>query len=510
MKNKSCVILICAALFCSISCENNIYTNPQKVIVAGKVDNYDPAIPLTISPNRFGFYSESVDVTIDEKGNFHASFETYIPLDAWVTYKTNFLIQLNPNDSLNVAFDGKPNDRPELLSTIRFGGDNAQTNQDIARYQQMYFSDEIYYDWDKKNKAVREYEPEQYAQYNDSVRKRGKDIYDRFVENYSPNKQSRKWASFIMEDDYYNNISFYARDHRSENNMGWENGWDVPIGFYDKMEERLPIKRENLMNAYSLNSFSNRFSSYVNDKLRTKERGEINSWAILPGGVRLVSSDISDSLSIFSKIEYVKDELLLQLMLTDYFSGNFEKQDISAYEKYKDIADQYITEPYLKEPLFELYTKTKERLDNPELFSETILKDVGSSSAGEIFNEILTSNKGKVIYIDFWATWCGPCLSEMPNSKLIEIELKDEDVVFVYICINSDKDKYLATLVELQLGGQQYFLSNEQSNEIKKLFEIQGIPFYILIDQNGIIKDKGSHLRPYAAKTTINDLLSTK
>ena len=122
-------------------------------------------------------------------------------------------------------------------------------------------------------------------------------------------------------------------------------------------------------------------------------------------------------------------------------------------------------------------------------------------------DDIFQQNKGKVVYVDFWGTWCGPCLAEMPNSKIVEHELMDEDVIFVYICLESEEKQWKTTLEKLQLGGHHYHLSRQQSSEIRTLFSITGIPFYLLIDKNGIIKEKGSHLRPLNVKNKILEML---
>jgi len=490
------------------SCSTVANATPQKVIVAGKIDNYDPNTSVSLIVNRLGFSNEVVDFKIDSEGNFYSVFETDIPLDAWMAYKTNFLIQLNPNDSLYIHFNGSPNNRPEILSTIRFGGSNVETNQFIAKFQQMYYSNEIYYDWDKKNKAIKEYEPDEYIKYNDSIRQKGMAIYDQFVQEFSPNEQSKKWASFFIEDNYYGNIAFYPGDHRTANNMGRNNMWTVPQGFFEVLGERLPISTSNLMNAYSLNSYAGRFSYYVDEKLRAlRDQIEVADWGIMPSGGLIAATESFDSIRIHSIVEYVPDVLLKEVMLTKFFNSLFEKQDIVSFEKYNNLVETHITQPFLKEPLYKRYIETKNRIEMPELHTETILKEVASSAVNEIFDEILGSNKGKVIYIDFWATWCAPCLGEMPSSKQIEYELRNQDVSFIYICLESEKEKYLATISKYQLGGQHYFLSKEQSRDIRALFEIQGIPFYVLIDKKGTIRERGSHLRPLPTKAKIIEML---
>jgi thiol-disulfide isomerase/thioredoxin len=505
MKNNTFVLLVLlmAMIFCTGDAMAN--TTPQKVTVTGKILNYDPTIPFTLLVNRLGMGNESANVIIDNEGNFHASFHIYISSDVWVTYKTNFLVLLNPKDSMSIYFDGNTSDRPALLSTIKYSGDNAKTNQFIAKFQEMYYSNEIYTDWNKKEKTVKELEPEQYLKYNETIRQKGKSIYARFVKEYSPNEISKQWASFFVEDDYYSNIALYPTDHVTANIKSLPDTWDVPQYYFSKFTERLPIHSSNLMNTYSLNCYANSFFNYVTDKLKTSHQ---ENWGVTFDRRLFAPTEIYDSLKIYSILKYVPDPFIKEIMLTDHFNQQFEKQNIAVYEKYKTVVANHIKQPFLSIPLHNKYIETKNRIENPELYTRTLLKEVSSSTAKEIFDEIIQSNKGKVIYMDFWATWCSPCLSEMPNSKQIEKELTNRAAAFVYICVDSEKDKYMATLSKLQLGGQHYFLSKKQSDEIRKLFQIHGIPFYILIDKKGVIKESGSHLRPLGAKQKIVELLS--
>jgi thiol-disulfide isomerase/thioredoxin len=507
MKKKTFALL--ALLMAMIFCMGDVMANttPQKVTITGKISNYDQTIPFTLLVNRLGMGNESANVIIDNDGNFHASFNIYISSDVWVTYRTNFLVLVNPKDNLSINFDGSTSNRPTLLSTIKFGGDNAKTNQFIAKFQEMYYSNEIYTDWNKKNKAVKELEPEKYLKYNDTIRQIEKSIYKRFVNEYSPNEISRQWASFFIEDGYYSNIAYYPADYITANIKSLPKTWDVPQDYFSKLAERLPIYSSNLKNTYSLNSYASEFLNYVIDKLKTSHQ---ENWGVTFDGRLIAPTAIYDSLKIYNILKYVPDPLLKGIMLTAHFNQQFDKQNIAIYEKYKTIVEKHIKQPFLSIPLYNKYVETKKRINNPELYTRTLLKKVGSSTAKEIFDEIIQSNKGKVIYIDFWATWCSPCLSEMPNSKQIEKELAKRDVTFVYICVDSENDKYMAALSKLQLGGQHYFLSKKQSDEIRKLFQISGIPFYILIDKNGVIKKSGSDLRPLVVKQMIIEILDKK
>jgi len=515
---KRIVLLLLTAaqvIFSSCNKQKQYGDVPQTIIVAGKIDNYEPNRQLYLSVNRLGFRQERILAKTDSAGNFMTTFESYIPVDVWVVYKTNFLVLLYPKDSLFVHFDGNHNDRPELLESIKFGGDRAKTNRFAAKYQQMYFSNELYTDWDKKQKAMKEYDADQYLQYLDTLKQKSKKLYDQFVAENRPNAESKKWALLFSENHYYQYLAWYASDHREANDMGWDNSWTVPKGFYGALCNRLPIDESMLINASGLSGFCNTFSRYVNDKLRDRDNKikdeetgkEYLMWMILPGGGIAGQTEIVDSLTIFSSIEFVPDPLLLQMMLTEFFDNGFEKQNIAVYERYRDIADTYIKEPFLKEPLIQKYLQTKQRIENPQVYTEAVIKEAANLSVNQIVDEVLQQNKGKVIYVDFWGTWCGPCLGELPNSKIVEHEFKDKDVVFVYICLESDEKQWKATLDKFQLGGQQYHLSYKQSSEIRTLFEITGVPFYVLIDKSGVIKEKGSHLRPLNVKDKIREML---
>ena len=324
---------------------------PQPVIIAGKIDNYEPNWQVIIGVNRIGFTPDLITAKTDSAGNFKATFESYIPLDAWITYKTNFLVLLHPGDSLFVQFDGIYNDSPELLKSIVFGGDAAEKNRYAAIFQQMCFSSAS--DWDTKRKAVKEYDVEQYLQYLDTLQQKCTTIYEQFVAENSPDDESRNWARLLSEKDYYHYLGWYVNNRRQTNLTGWNDTWDVPRGFYDRLCNRLPIEPSMLVSAYALNDFTDVFSRYVNDRLRDRTTGV--GWHVFPGGILSGSPEIVDSVKIYSTIEFVSDPLLRQIMLTRFFHQNFEIYNFAVYKRFRDVADQYIKEPFLREPLVNKY-----------------------------------------------------------------------------------------------------------------------------------------------------------
>ena len=101
----------------------------------------------------------------------------------------------------------------------------------------------------------------------------------------------------------------------------------------------------------------------------------------------------------------------------------------------------------------------------------------------------LENLKGKYIYIDLWATWCGPCRQEIPFLQKVEEQYKGKNIEFVSISIDATKDqaKWNKFVLEKQLGGIQLLADNEWESKFVKDYGVQGVPTFILIDPNGKI-----------------------
>ena len=97
--------------------------------------------------------------------------------------------------------------------------------------------------------------------------------------------------------------------------------------------------------------------------------------------------------------------------------------------------------------------------------------------------------KGKYVYIDVWATWCGPCIREIPSLKLVEKQFHGKNIAFVSTSIDKAKDHN--TWVEMvkakELGGMQLMADNDWKSKFVTDYAIEGIPRFLLIDPDGNI-----------------------
>lgn len=100
----------------------------------------------------------------------------------------------------------------------------------------------------------------------------------------------------------------------------------------------------------------------------------------------------------------------------------------------------------------------------------------------------LSDFKGKVVYLDIWATWCGPCLKEIPYMEHLKEKFRDKNVEMITISIDTKVDTWLAKVAAMKMGGIQLIDSNGSENsKIAKDYKIHGVPHFILIDKHGRI-----------------------
>lgn len=109
--------------------------------------------------------------------------------------------------------------------------------------------------------------------------------------------------------------------------------------------------------------------------------------------------------------------------------------------------------------------------------------------------------KGKYVYIDLWATWCGPCKAEIPFLKKVEKQYHDKNIAFVSISVDrqSAYDKWRTMVSDMELTGLQLYAKEDQT--FMDAFKVSGIPRFILIDPKGQVVDPDAP-RPSSERLT--------
>ncbi|WP_167610882.1 TlpA disulfide reductase family protein [Maribellus sediminis] len=202
--------------------------------------------------------------------------------------------------------------------------------------------------------------------------------------------------------------------------------------------------------------------------------------------------------------EELKADTTLKRASVDYFSKNIDLILASeAPVRVKDVMGRSLVSSYsyMPDSIQQLIkSRYKEMLTDPENIKEFegVVATIEKTKPGTVapsFNYIdingdMVSSEsllGKVVYIDVWATWCGPCRGEIPSLKKMEEELDDRPIAFVSISIDDDKEAWEKMVKEDELGGLQLFAEGAWQSDITKAYAIRGIPRFIMIDKEGKI-----------------------
>ena len=159
--------------------------------------------------------------------------------------------------------------------------------------------------------------------------------------------------------------------------------------------------------------------------------------------------------------------------LPQALNGNNVKKPIIEDKNLSDLYDKYVAE----------YQKTV-AANKQEIPSNAHYLDMTDVAPENTLQTILDKHKGKTILIDLWATWCVPCMQGHEKMKPMKEELKDKDIVYIYIAApSSNFEKWKEYIADIP--GEHYFLTEEQDRYISNQYGCTGIPFYAIYNSKG-------------------------
>lgn len=153
-------------------------------------------------------------------------------------------------------------------------------------------------------------------------------------------------------------------------------------------------------------------------------------------------------------------------------------------EEELQLADQ--SAPAIRTALLEMNEKLKQTIEeNKKKSGYTINRvNIADIPAEELFNAITTPYRGKVVFVDFWATWCGPCRAAMKQAEPVKKDFAGKDIVFLYLAgENSPKGAWEQMIPDIK--GEHYRMTAAQWDYICKKFGVDGVPSYMIIAKDG-------------------------
>lgn len=176
----------------------------------------------------------------------------------------------------------------------------------------------------------------------------------------------------------------------------------------------------------------------------------------------------------------LKPNLVYEITKVRSLQYVFEASSPEAAKEYMDYLLSGITNPYLIETGQQLYKRSF-----PE--AKTLAYTLPNGTATDIFRKIVDPFKGKILFIDFWATTCGPCVGGIKRMQPIREKYKDNkdfDFIFITDERSSPTDDY-NKFVQEQGMKNIYRLTIDDYNYLRQLFKFNGIPHYTVLDREG-------------------------
>lgn len=392
--------------------------------------------------------SEVAASPLGEDGSFRMTFtpekEGYFVLGTSSSVSQNrYTFYMKPGDPLNVRI------MPESYELI--GKENTVENKEMARWHDFIFplEDKAVYFMGKHSTYV-DFFPlleEKLDKMNSyKVKKTKNKVFDTTFVDY------RKY------DMLFNAVQFIytvrSAHPQKEDFIDYYRQLDIPALARTTSILNYPNGARLFVNAYML-------SLMVSDSPAAAEKRKTPVTAMLKEDVALIGNDT------------IKGEITLM------FSGMNKTQ--VGLEQYKKEYGSFLVTDNQKKRWQRIEDNFKENVEKKAPINFTF-PDAGGTDVS------LSEFRGKVVYIDIWATWCGPCKREMPAMKVLEAEYKDnKDIVFMGVSVDASKNiqKWKDFLVSEQLPGVQLFAGDMAGPTLSKPYNIKGIPRFMLVGKDG-------------------------
>ena len=453
------------------------FTEKETIITGKVVGNADKLIYS--NPHQGTCYPGFRDtINIDEKGNFELKFNlkqpTFVVL--WTNEgKGHYKLLIERGESYNILFEA--DDKVKISGANEEGQRLYSTLPDPAFISQQTRDYENESSLDVIHKNIQDIKSAEISKFEELLAR--KSISNSFFELvqkdrecYYASLESRvlqiKIYNFIQNnseintDNTLSNLgNTYAKYSPNNKDLISSSFWPEYARFF--IQDYIPFSKDDFN---------------VDDLKKLYEEEKINTFMINESKKHLRGKALE-----FFQATYIHHVSI---------QNKFEKELISLFEQFeKDYpASEYskYIRPFIA-PIIDFYNKIDRDYEEDISFIE-------NSENINTLDEAISSLRGKKIYIDIWATWCGPCKREFEHSEKLNSILKEKDIQILYISIDKEQDEtqWKNLIKYYNLKGKHIRANESFCKELYRMYDEKNlsiaIPWYILIDEKGNILQK--------------------
>lgn len=457
-KMKIGFLLFLTVLMACQSCRPTRERGTRKTILTGKIESVsDPTIQFSYDTYSLLEPTKRATIDIDSTGEFKLVLDLKNPIKGVLSFGRDMIqgrgfnklisIYLEPGDDLYVTADVNVlKDTNIIQNTLIFSGKNKQNSEFLNHFETAFNS----YEQLKQNNYafIVRLNPNEYKKCADSIL----NTQLKYLEEYDQKADLSPQLKEISIAEY-KNLAAARKIVYPSSNKSYNQGKEVvlPPNYYDFINtlhfsadiDHVGLPYLRFMNFY----YQNKYNLEIENKQ-----------------AKSYSSFLNEELT--GRRKYI----LLAYSLSSNFNADVYLQ-VSKNNPYKDIREKVRIKYHHMESML------PGRPSPDVIFWRTQDK---SEKSDNFF-------KGKYIYIDFWATWCKPCIKEIPDLVKLKNEYKDFNIEFVSVSVDEDNSAWKEFVAKQKLTGVQFWVDGSNKKIYDKNFNITMIPRFVLIDDNGKI-----------------------
>ncbi len=452
--------LLIAILMASSAClaVESAQSPPSIATITGEIR--DP----TSREITFGYESPSalesseLRIVLDSLDRFAFELPVVRGIPVWGHYeRRRSIFFVEPGDSLHIVVEE---------GVCSFSGPNADNSRFMAELGLRFRSFRLDYEDLKVEDFKRQMEQWRRERFEFLTEGREKYILSPRYIDYATASFNYEWAELMMS---------YPTNYRVVN--GHENR-DITPEYYDFLQE-IPLVNEKAMGTGSYRWFLGLFLDWENRNLSEAIQTQVDS---------IYTTPVGRTWNLAKRYDLAKQKLEGRVLywflageLIDGFKRGGSEAFAVAHRKWEDF-QQINPHPEYNEPVQAALDEAL-KLQPGQPAPAFTLDDLDGQPVS------LGQFKGQVVLLDFWSSWCKPCISDLPNLRKIKEKTAGRPVVFLNISLDVDEAAWREAIDKHEIEGV-HVRAEGWSTEVTTSYQVSVIPAYYLVDSRGLILDR--------------------